>query len=249
MKCPSCDAAIPYGPEIHSVDFRCPDCGAPLFISGFYSGVALGVGFLIGAALVWPFGAGVFGTLILAMPLGLFIAYVLMRIVPRVVPPELVLYDRSKMLTTLDLNAPERITEELPAVEEAPSSPVQKPKTSRLAHLGTTLLFIYACWGILHYARVDSQISAWILSRLPKGTDIAFLVILPFAVLVSDVNADINRVLRRIALVFQLVCVLLFPFIRTARPIVAYAMLAVFCAVALWVVPEINKRLVGGWPG
>lgn len=249
MKCPSCDAVIPYGPEIHSTAFRCPDCDAPLFVSGFYSGMVICVGFVIGAVLLWPLGVGVFELLVLDLPLGLFVTYVLMRILPRVVPPELVVYDRSKMLTTLDLNAPEPVAEEPPPVEEAQPSPLQKPKTSRWAHLGSALIFIYACWGILHYAKVGSEVSAWVVSRLPRGTDIAILLILPFAVLASDVDAEINKVLRRAALIFQLVCVLLFPFIRTARPMVAYVMLAVFCVVAIWMVPQINKRLEGGRAG
>jgi len=97
-------------------DFHCPRCGAALFVSETYGRMLMVISLVLGFSLLWvlhlerwliPALGGLAGfTAVLAsgFPLAFTILFFTLRLVPRLIPPPLVLR-RNGTITSLNLTA------------------------------------------------------------------------------------------------------------------------------------------------
>jgi DNA-directed RNA polymerase subunit RPC12/RpoP len=111
--CPACSRPFEYSRAIFRPDFRCPHCGEAVVLSRLYTRSLLLLSLLIGFVLTWQLGGPrecVFGiiplpALLLYFPVGFLILMVLIRTVPFLIRPNLVLRRSTTYLTTLNLTA------------------------------------------------------------------------------------------------------------------------------------------------
>jgi hypothetical protein len=115
IRCPSCHCHVAFDKSLFRA-MRCKECSSTLWVSQTYIRVLMLLSFLAAQGLLWvvdvrklfyptlgvPFGF--LASLWLAFPVAFFILMVLVRTVPRVVPPTLVLRDWGSV-TTLDIAA------------------------------------------------------------------------------------------------------------------------------------------------
>lgn len=119
MICPRCNRRIPFDHTVWNGDFVCQQCGAKLLVSEVYSRVlylislAVGLGFLLIAHIPTRLIAnlGDLVGLIVAVALWFLLAFALLflmlRTIPLVISPSLVLRHESGALTVLDLGSGE----------------------------------------------------------------------------------------------------------------------------------------------
>lgn len=111
MTCPACSQPIEYSRSIFRPEFRCPKCGEAVIASPLYTRSIVLLSLVVGFVLTWQLGGPrecVFGiipwrALFLYLPAGFLVLTVLVRIVPFLVRPTLVLAQSVAYLTTLDL--------------------------------------------------------------------------------------------------------------------------------------------------
>jgi uncharacterized protein (DUF983 family) len=101
MQCPSCQSQILFGRALLR-GAHCKECGSMLFVAATYSRVLAALAIITAEALLWVGGVrkffypalgvelGFFVSIYLAFPVAFLILTVLVRTVPRFVPPHLV---------------------------------------------------------------------------------------------------------------------------------------------------------------
>lgn len=90
--CPACRDSIPVSTAIFREGFRCPRCGVVLHVSPTYGRTLVLLSALIGFVLVWLIGARDLVRLSLfGLPTAFLVMTVLVRVVPHLVPPSLLL--------------------------------------------------------------------------------------------------------------------------------------------------------------
>ena len=112
--CPSCSGTITRSStlaltrQILQPDFRCPHCGEALQVPVWYTRLLVVLSAVIGFVLSWQL-IGPWAALLLYMPTGFLVGTVLVRVVPFLVRPTLVLRPPHAHMTTLNLAAVEKI--------------------------------------------------------------------------------------------------------------------------------------------
>jgi len=115
MRCPSCQHPI-VSDSIFRRSMHCPACNAKLMVSETYSRILVLISLFIAWGLLWVLNVRSFFYALLCVPLGFsaslwlgfpmafLVLWVLVRTLPRVVIPKIVLR-HSGTITTLDLHA------------------------------------------------------------------------------------------------------------------------------------------------
>jgi predicted RNA-binding Zn-ribbon protein involved in translation (DUF1610 family) len=114
VACPVCSAAVEISKSFFGLDFRCPHCGAELKVSPQYTRVLGIVSVLVGYVLAWKIGTygpracgGIpWGFYLLWIPIGFVFLSILIRTVPFLIRPTLVLRRPFEShLTTMNLSS------------------------------------------------------------------------------------------------------------------------------------------------
>ncbi len=115
MRCPNCHRQVPFEKGLFR-GTRCKGCDLTLRVSQTYSRVLLLIALFVAEALLWVSNArklfypslgvefGVLASLCLGFPVAFFILLVMVRSIPRLAPPTLVLRDWDDRVTTLKLD-------------------------------------------------------------------------------------------------------------------------------------------------
>ena len=116
MRCPQCNLEMPFVKEVFSNHFHCPRCGAKLFVSETYGRLLMVISIVVGFSLPWvarlhkllipalgPL-TGFIAVLALSLPLAFVVLFFVLRVVPRLISPPLVLR-RNDPVTALNLTA------------------------------------------------------------------------------------------------------------------------------------------------
>jgi hypothetical protein len=116
MTCPHCNLEIPFAKEVFGNDFHCPRCRARLLVSETYGRTLMVMSVVLGFGLPWliqlhkllipAFGplAGFLAMLASGLPLAFIVLFFMLRLVPRLVSPPLVLRHNDPF-TALNLTA------------------------------------------------------------------------------------------------------------------------------------------------
>jgi hypothetical protein len=114
VACPVCSVAIELSRSVFLLDFRCPHCGAALKVSPLYTRIQVLFSVLVGYVLAWKIGTygpracgGIpWGFYLLWIPIGFVFLSILIRTVPFLVRPTLVLRRPFEShLTTMNLTS------------------------------------------------------------------------------------------------------------------------------------------------
>jgi DNA-directed RNA polymerase subunit RPC12/RpoP len=114
MKCSNCDWKMEYEVGVFRGDFRCKHCGVRLFVRDLYTKFLALLSLSLSLGLIWIahlpvvlFHAldlvGLALTVALVFPLAYVLLIINIRTVPKLIPPTLVLY-RHSYIVSLDLN-------------------------------------------------------------------------------------------------------------------------------------------------
>jgi hypothetical protein len=119
MTCPQCNLEIGFDKEVFGNDFHCPRCGARLLVSETYGRMLMVLSIVLGFGLPWitqlhkllipalgPL-AGFIAVLASGFPLAFVVLFFMVRLVPVLVPPTLVLR-HDDPITALNLTAGHR---------------------------------------------------------------------------------------------------------------------------------------------
>lgn len=103
MTCPQCNLEIAFDKEVFGNDFHCPRCGVRLLVSETYGRMLMVISIAIGFSLPWvaqlhkllipalgPL-TGFIAVLALSFPLAFVVLFFVLRLVPRLISPPLVL--------------------------------------------------------------------------------------------------------------------------------------------------------------
>ncbi len=114
MTCPQCNLEMAFAKEVFSNHFHCPRCGTKLFVSETYGRLLMVISIVIGFSLPWvtrlhkllipalgPL-TGFVAVLALSLPLAFIVLFFVLRVVPRLISPPLVLR-RNDPITALNL--------------------------------------------------------------------------------------------------------------------------------------------------
>ena len=113
VTCPACSIAVPFVRSVFRMDFQCPHCGAALKVSPLFMRILGLISVLVGYVLAWRIGSfgpqicfGIpLGFYLLWIPIGFLMLMFLVRIIPFLVSPTLVLRKPFEShLTSLDLS-------------------------------------------------------------------------------------------------------------------------------------------------
>lgn len=114
MRCPQCNLDMAFDKEVFSKRFHCPRCGARLLVSEAYSRMLVVISIVIGFSLPWvahlhkllipALGPleGFIAVLASGFPLAFAVLFLLVRVVPRLLPPPLV-FRHNDSITALNL--------------------------------------------------------------------------------------------------------------------------------------------------
>lgn len=114
MRCPQCNFRMSFDKEVFGRDFRCEQCGAKLLVSETYTRVLGIISIVLGFGLPWVVHvpkllisalgplAGFVAVLALGFPLAFLVLFLMVRVVPRLISPPLVLRHNDSV-TTLNL--------------------------------------------------------------------------------------------------------------------------------------------------
>ena len=115
MDCPNCSTRLGFNKQVLRKNFACPHCQATLFVSEAYDRSLVSVSLLLAFGLLWALGipriASGYGciaysiSLALGFPIAFLFLMAIVRTVPYVVPPRLVLQHNSYIIT-MNLTAP-----------------------------------------------------------------------------------------------------------------------------------------------
>ena len=115
MRCPNCHRRVPFEKGLFR-GTRCMGCNLTLRVSQTYSRVLVLVAMFAAQALLWASNTrklfypslgvefGFLASLCLGFPVAFFILSVMVRTIPRLTPPTLVLRDWDDTITTLKLD-------------------------------------------------------------------------------------------------------------------------------------------------
>ena len=113
MQCPSCESHVMFRKELFQ-GAHCKECGSMLFVPATYSRILVVVAIIAAEALLWvgnirtlfypALGVefGFFASLFLGFPVAFLLLTVMVRTIPRVIPPRLV-SRQTATVTTLRL--------------------------------------------------------------------------------------------------------------------------------------------------
>lgn len=103
MRCPRCNLEMAFDKGVFGNDFHCPKCGSKLRVSEPYSRMLVFISIVLGFSLPWvahvhkllipalgPL-AGFIAVLALGFPLAFAVLFLMVRVVPRLLSPPLVL--------------------------------------------------------------------------------------------------------------------------------------------------------------
>lgn len=102
IQCPQCFGALNLSTAILGRNSQCTRCGAKLQIAPVYARVLSVFSMVIGVCLMCEFGVRAFNIFVFAFPMWFLVLFVMVRVVPLIVPPRLELRDSSSF-TTLSL--------------------------------------------------------------------------------------------------------------------------------------------------
>lgn len=116
MRCPQCNWEMAFDKRVFRTGFLCEQCGAKLLVSEVYSRMLVVISMVIGFGLPWvahfpkllmsalgPL-AGFIAVLALAFPLAFAVLFLMVRLIPRLFSPPLVLRHHDP-ITALNLTA------------------------------------------------------------------------------------------------------------------------------------------------
>ncbi len=128
IQCPQCFASINVSKAIFHGDFQCPRCGAKLRTAPTYSRVLSALSLLIAVGVLWVVRNRV-DFILFMLPAWFLVLFVMVRVVPYLVPPRLEGRDSSG-ITTLGLDQPESdsANEYGPASHKNPTQSDEAPR-------------------------------------------------------------------------------------------------------------------------
>lgn len=116
MRCPQCNLGMAFDRRVFLGDFLCEQCGAKVLVSEAYSRVLVAISMVVGFGLTWIANlpkllmsdlgplAGFLAAIALGSLLALAVLFVMVRMVPRLISPPLVLR-HGYPVTVLNLTA------------------------------------------------------------------------------------------------------------------------------------------------
>jgi hypothetical protein len=107
VQCPQCFGSITVSKAILGRDSQCIRCGAKLQVAPMYARVLSVLSLVIGVCLMWKFGVPIFNIFVFAFPMWFLVLFVMVRVVPYIVPPRLELRDSGGFITLGSLNRAE----------------------------------------------------------------------------------------------------------------------------------------------
>lgn len=129
IQCPQCFGSINVSSAIFRRDFQCPHCGARLRTAPTYSRVLSVLSLLIAVGVLWVVRDRV-DFILFMLPAWFLVLFVMVRVVPYLVPPRLEDRD-STGVTTLGLDQPEsnRANEYDSASHKNPAQSGEEPRS------------------------------------------------------------------------------------------------------------------------
>ena len=121
MRCPECGLRMAFDKRVFRQGFLCEQCGAKLLVSETYSRMLVVISIVLGFGLPWVVHlakllilvlgplAGFIAVLALGFPLAFVVLSLMVRVVPRLISPPLVLCHNDP-ITVLNLTAEEMQT-------------------------------------------------------------------------------------------------------------------------------------------
>jgi hypothetical protein len=116
MRCPRCNLEMVFDKRVFGREFQCERCGSKLFVSEIYGRMLMVISVVLGFGLPWiahlhkllisalgPL-AGFIAVLALGFPLAFVVLFLMVRLVPRLISPPLVLRHNDP-ITALNLIA------------------------------------------------------------------------------------------------------------------------------------------------